>query len=298
MPVERHLGAAWVSVHGPVEPGALATWVLDQGFSGIVPGPSPRPRDWPALKRVCDELPATVPAVRQADVFDSDRLPPAGMASTRPGEIEACRSAVAGAVALARRCGTARVVLEPGTVPLTGEPISADLGDPAVRWDGDRASAVLARRRPGFEPAVERVCRFLFDRLREFDDVTFCLTPGRSLATVGDREGLELILGDLRDRRLTWWHDTAVVARRGQLTGEESGAWLEAFSNRLSGITLGDTSDGGLYHLPGSGGVDYPQLATYVLRSGPPLPVVLEPEPGVDPGEIPGVHAFLGRFGL
>jgi hypothetical protein len=44
--------------------------------------------------------------------------------------------------------------------------------------------------------------------------------------------------------------------------------------------------------------VDYPLLASYLRRPQGDLPACLELDPAVDRAELPGVHAFLDKFGL
>ena len=73
---------------------------------------------------------------------------------------------------------------------------------------------------------------------------------------------------------------------------------LENFSKQLSGMTLGDFCDGQKYLPPGAGGVDYPLLSSYRHRTAKGFSVVVELEPGVDPGELRGAKAFLDKFGL
>ena len=63
-------------------------------------------------------------------------------------------------------------------------------------------------------------------------------------------------------------------------------------------MTLGDTSAGRMYLPPGAGGVDYPLLGAYRLRSSGAMLAVIELDPGVDSGELPGVSAYLDKFGL
>ena len=127
---------------------------------------------------------------------------------------------------------------------------------------------------------------------------SFGLTCTRHIWSLGDPAALEAVFEDLPRTRLGYWHDTAVAARRQELLGEEQGQALDKFSKLLCGISLGDSANGGVYLSPGTGGVDYPLLGSYVLRSGQPLPAAVELDPGVDPGEIPGAHAFLDKFGL
>ena len=52
------------------------------------------------------------------------------------------------------------------------------------------------------------------------------------------------------------------------------------------------------YLPPGSGGVDYALLASYVPQSGTPTPVVLELDPAVAAGELAGIRSCLDKYGL
>jgi hypothetical protein len=126
----------------------------------------------------------------------------------------------------------------------------------------------------------------------------FALLPSRSLLGLGDPSSMAAILEDLPNCRLGYWHDASITARREQLLGEEQGAWLEPFSAHILGISLGDAADGRLDLPPGAGLVDYALLSSYWKRSSSRIPRVVELAPSVDPQEIPGVHAFLTKFGL
>ena len=91
---------------------------------------------------------------------------------------------------------------------------------------------------------------------------------------------------------------TALCARREQVLGDPQGEWLESFGGRLRGITVGDASPEGLYLPPGAGGVDYGLCASYVPSAGGALPVVLELDPAVNPGEMPGMRSCLDKYGF
>ena len=80
--------------------------------------------------------------------------------------------------------------------------------------------------------------------------------------------------------------------------GQDPGLALEVCSKLLHGMTLGDLGDSDCFLPPGSGGVDYPLLSNYRHRTSKAFPVGIELDPGVDPGEIPGIHAFLDKFDL
>lgn len=297
MTVQRFLGASWAAVHGPADPRRLLLWVLDAGFRGVLPGPTPRTLAWSAIHRAAEGLPVAFAAVRTSSVL-SEKSATAALASGKPAELELARLAVRKAIATAEAVGTDLVILEPGVVPLVGEVGAEDLGEPGRSWPPEPTKALMARRKAGLNAALDRVCRALYAICRANQDIRFCLTPGRSIRAVGGIDGLEAVFEDLSQCRLSYWHDSAVVSRREQVLGEAQGDWLERFSNRCIGCTLGDATADGIYQPPGAGGVDYPLLAAYLRRSGRVLPASLEFDPAVDATEIPGVHAFLDKFGL
>jgi len=297
MAVARFLGGAWASVHGPSDPRRLLAWLLEHRFRGLMPGPGPRAVDWPAVHAAAADLPIQFTAVRVNSVL-SERSNTGALASANAAEQSGAERVIGEAVRLGRALQCPRIVLEPGLVPILGETVVEDLGDPAANWSREKLGPLLARRKAGLDAALDRACRILFSLCRKFPDVRFCLTPGRNWRTLADRPGLEAIFEDLRGQRLAYWHDTAVVARRAQLLGEAQGGWLEAFSNHMHGCTLGDANQDGLYQAPGAGGVDWALLGSYVHRPRRPMPVVLELDPATSPGELPGVRSFLDKYGL
>jgi sugar phosphate isomerase/epimerase len=298
MHVQRFLASPWASIHGPSDPRRLLVWLLDAGFTGLAAAPGPRPIRWQELVAAGDDLPVRFPVVRVGSSL-AETSATAGLASAKEGERGAALQAVRQAVATAHVLGSRIVVLEPGVVPVFGEVEAEDLGDPGVRWTPERAQALLARRKVGRNGALDRACRELFGICRAFPDFHFCLTTGRSLRAVADLAGLQDIFEDLGSRvRLGYWHDAAVCARRQQVLGEAQGEWLETFGNRCAGFSLGDASSDGIYLPPGSGGVDYGLLASYVRRSGAPTPVVLDLDPAVPPSELSGIRSCLAKYGL
>jgi hypothetical protein len=294
MAVQRALGATWCAVHGPTASDALVRWLLESGFHGLVAAPAPRPLDWRGLVQSARDKPLCFPAVRVHGLLPGDVK--VGLASTQKGEVAAARLAVQRAIALSDVVGTHDLILDLGIVPLVGDVEQEDLGE--ARWTEVAVQALVARRRAGRDYALDRVCRGLFDLCRAFPDKRFHLTACRSLRAVLDLEALQHVYEDLSQLRLGYWHDTAIAQRRADILGEPQGAWLDAFSNRLSGITLGDASDDGLYLPPGSGGVDYPLLDAYLPRAGKGIVACLELDPAVSAAELPGVRSCLEKFGL
>lgn len=297
MTVKRFLGAAWASVHGPGDPLRMLTWVLESRFAGLMAGPAPRALDWPGLAAGARELPVAFAAVRVGSVF-AERSATAGLASAQEGERQLAWQAVQHAVGIARTLGCPRVVLEPGVVPLFGEIEAEDLGEPNYQWTHERAQALLARRKVGRNAALDRACRAVHAIARAFPEMRFSLAAGRSLRGVADRSALQDLFEDLHQLELGYWHDAAVAARREQVLGEPQGEWLESFGNRLSGMALGDASPDGMYLPPGAGGVDYGLCRSYLPLAGAPKPVVLELDPAVSAGELPGMLACLDKHGL
>jgi sugar phosphate isomerase/epimerase len=297
MPVQRFLGGGWATMHGPADPRALMMWVLDQGFGGVLPGPGPRPMAWRQLGKTHGGLPVTIPAVRVSGLHDPSRLAEAGLCSGQPGDVAGAVAAVTDAVELAEALGCAAVVLEPGVVGWAEDSGPVDLAQ-EDGWGESGAAAQLDRREAHLNQALDAACRSFHGLTKSFPDVQFCLTPSRHVGGLGDARGLEFLFEDLARGRLRYWHDTAAVACRQARLGEPPGEFLEKFANRLVGMTLGDLGDGLVYLPPGTGGVDYPLLSNYRQRSAKALSAVVELDPGVTPGELPGIHAFLNKFGL
>lgn len=297
MSVARFVGGTWASVHGPAEPRALLRWVLDRGFLGLLPAPSPRARDWAALRPALRELPARITAIRVESILTAERRRDAPLASVNAGERALALQQIAEAAQLAAELGVRRLLLEPGIARVPGEG-SGDLADPAHPFTREQAKAQLARRNAVLTNALDASCRGLFEALRRHPELTFCLTGSRNLFGLGEPQALEAIFEDLGDPRLCYWHEAAVAAAREHLLGVPQGDWLERFRGRLAGVSVGDYAEGVLHLPPGAGAVDYPLLGAYRRRSETAFPVVLELDPSVPPSELPGMHAFLDKFGL
>jgi hypothetical protein len=297
MHVQRFLASAWATLHGPADPRRLLVNVLEAHFAGLAVSPGPRTVDWTALAAAAADLPFRFGAVRVGNPLQ-ERSATAALAAAKDGERQSAVRAVHQAVAIARQVRCPIVVLDPGVVPVLGEIDAEDLGDPSVQWTPPGVDALLARRRVGRNAALDRVCRELFQLIRSFPDIDFCLTQSRSLRGVADVPALQDICEDLSHLRLSYWHDAALCARREQLGLERQGEWLERFANRCRGMSLGDGSPDGLYLPPGAGAVDYGMLATFLPRSGAPMATVVELDPAIPPSELPGIRSCLDKHGL
>ena len=297
MYVQRFLGSAWASVHGPKDPQKLLHSLLESDFAGLSVSPGPRPIRWPDVREAAADLPVRFPCVRASNPL-AERSALQALCSQSEGERAVAHGAIRDAIACAEVVGSEVVVLDLGVVGITGEIEAEDLGEPNYDWTHERAHALLARRKIGRNAAVDRACRELFAAIKMFPDMHFCVTQGRSLRSVLDLEAMQDIVEDLGGRRLGYWHDAAICARREQILPESQGEWLEMFGNRLLGMTLGDASGDGLYLPPGAGGVDYALCASYVPRTGNAFPVVLELDLSIAPGEMPGMRSCLDKYGL
>lgn len=296
MTVARYLGGPWATVHGPADDAALLRWTLDRGFRGLLVGPGPRARNWRTLAPHLGTLPVRVAAVRTSAPSEVERRPERTLASANAGEREVALTRVGDAVELARSLGCRHVILEAGSVAVRGEQGPADLGDTTLGWNADRASAQRARRNAGLDAALDAACRSLFTLARRHPDTVFCVTGTRDAFGLGEPHALAMVFEDQKDLR--YWHDTAVAARHEELWGTPQGEWLHALGKYMAGMTLGDSADGRLDLPPGAGRVDWPLVASYRPASARDFPVAIEPDPSVPPAEIPGAHAFLGKFGL
>lgn len=297
MHVQRFLGSAWASVHGPKSPQALVVSVLEEGFSGLAASPGPRPISWSAVRAASDDLPIQFACVRAANPL-ADRSALTSLCSQSDAERAVAHRAVTDAVNCAMTIGTQTVVLDLGVVGVHGDIEAEDVNEHNYTWSHERAQALLARRKVGRNAFVDGACRELFAIIKSFPEMNFCVTQGRSLRAVLDLESMHDIVEDLGGRRLGYWHDAGISARREQILSEAQGEWLEYFGNRLQGMTLGDASGDGLYLPPGAGGVDYGLCASYVPRVGNAFPVVLELDLSVAPGEMAGMRSCLDKYGL
>ena len=298
MTVDRFLGAGFASVHGPTDPRAMLLWSLEHGFHGLLPAPSPRTVDWVSLRRAKEQLPFRFGGVRVSGLQDAECLSEAGLASADAGDRNAAMAAVSEAVALARRLGCERVLLEPGVVQVAGEVDTADLASLASDWSEDAVRGLQARRDARLDAALDASCRSLHQLHAQHPDVVFCLTNSRNILGLGDFCGLSAIFEDLSRCRIAYWHDAMASSCRQHFLGDDPGELLEGMSKFLVGMTLGDFSEGQKYLPPGAGGVDYPLLSAYRHRTARGFAAVVELEPGVDPGELRGVKAYLDKFGL
>lgn len=290
MAVKRFLGPGWASVHGPADERDLALWTLDAGFGGIAVGPSTRPIAWAALRAQVADVPFTMPALFVAGSNE-------GLASPNDRERRAALDSLVASARSAIALGIADVVFEPGTVAVTGEVRADDVTDARADWSNDYAAALRARRAVGLEAALDRVCRAIFELTRAVPEARFVITPSRMTTGLGDPDALAAIFEDLASLRLGFWANPSISVCRSHVLGEDPGAWLEGFADRMVGLTLSDAAERVSGLPPGAGVVDYGMVASYVRREST-VPGVVELDPAVPATELAGVHSFLSKFGL
>ena len=305
---DRAVGAAWPSVRGPADGKALAVWLLELGFRGLVLGPAPRPIDEAGLLAAVREVPLRLRAVRvSSSSCPAEQRTENGLASRSESERDVACLAVGRFAAQAATAGIDMIVLEPGVVGrgvvLSGDEktdTTVDLADSG--WTPENAVVRRAQRSAGLDAALDAACRSLHALAKRHPEATFCLTGSSHVAGLGEISALTAIFEDLPRVRLAYWHDAAVAQRRAELLGEDEGACLEAFADRMAGVTLSDADgSGGLRLPPGAGHVDFQLVASYLSRAGlagRPCVRVVDLDPEVDPAEIAGVHSFLAKYGL
>ena len=89
-------------------------------------------------------------------------------------------------------------------------------------------------------------------------------------ATTGgipDPAEAELVFGELRGRRIGWWHDAGNAARLHALGAVDAQEWLARLGARTEGLTLSDWSPSAARMPPGSGTVDWRALRSQASAS-------------------------------
>lgn len=269
---------------------------LELGYDGIVPAPSGRRVPWEDLPAVIEDLPIRIPAVRADGLFAT---PDGSLASSRDDEVLAARARIERGAAVARQVGAPYLIVEAPRVALTGEPMAGtDLRDGGDGWDEERLSVLCDRLTACRGRYLDRACRALHGVASAIAPVRLALTESPDLCSASQARDLQEVMDDLRGLAVAYWHRPAVVALRASLGGEGSGETLEMLSKYLGGTDLSDYSGRGLQAVPGSGGVDYAEVAPYMrsLHSG--LPTVVDYDPACRDGDLRQGRAFLETFGL
>lgn len=117
---------------------------------------------------------------------------------------------------------------------------------------------------------LDNFCRGLHAVCRKLAPLQVCLlTPDSPFGLLAP-ERLSLVLEDLKDERLGYWHNTASAAILRKLGGPAEQVWIERFATRLRGVYLADTLGGHGEQAPGLGEIDFrrlaPELAANTVR--------------------------------
>ena len=117
------------------------------------------------------------------------------------------------------------------------------------------------------ESQLEQLAAFLYDLRRAAPGLNIALQPEPSAAGILDPHNFRLLLAEISELGIGYWHDTGVLEFRLMGGLEEPGAWLDGFSNILQGSTLHDFVGGAGLQPPGLGQVEWELLREYLPRS-------------------------------
>ncbi|MAE28183.1 MAG: hypothetical protein CMJ87_04255, partial [Planctomycetes bacterium] len=163
------------------------------------------------------------------------------------------------------------------------ERVQAEIGD------------FVARVQKRGQKQVEHLCRSLHTLRAEFPDTRLALEPGLHFNDILNFEAMEWALADLSRQDVAYWHDTGRIHQRQAAGLPGQGAWLEAFSERLAGVHLQDSTLEEAELPPGQGEVDFHMVLDSI--SGTAVRVV-EVNPRHGRPEILASVQFLADMGF
>lgn len=183
------------------------------------------------------------------------------------------------AVSLSARLSARALVLDLGTLPLIAEALGVD---------------EVRRREASRDRALDRVLPALFELTRACPEVPLAVSVPEQAAGWPDPETLEILLAELRGRRLGWWFDSARAHCYAQATGVPPEVWLDRCAADLLGVALTDVG-GDQRGLPlGAGEVDFRVLQG--LGGDTVLSVRVDPAYG--PDALREAPSFLRGLGI
>ncbi|HON45452.1 MAG: hypothetical protein KBC30_03930 [Planctomycetes bacterium] len=95
---------------------------------------------------------------------------------------------------------------------------------------------------------LEGYCRALFTLSKSFPEITFCILPASSWNEFPYIPELRLILSDLANEKIAYWHNTASACLLEKEQICEQGEWIDVFANNVVGIHWEDlANDSGIY---------------------------------------------------
>ncbi len=290
------LGGTWLTAWKRLEARDLLVACLDMGFDALVPAPGARPYPWADLARVWEDLPIRASAVRVESLLEA---PESSFASKKLEDVQAVKSRVGRAAALARALGTQTLILEAPRLPVESfEEGLGELGDPAVDWTPEKFQSLQVRLSVLRDRFLEVACRQLYALAGEFSEFRLCLSESSDAASLSGLDSLEAMLSDLSRQQIGYWARPAVIQRRCELGGENLGDQLEALEAYMVGADYSDSAPGQLLLPPGTGKVDFGLLAPYMRGLQIQRPGVLELGSATTSDEVRQARGYLERFGL
>ncbi len=206
-----------------------------------------------------------------------------------PGK--SARQRILSVCSAARQLGCRQVLIDPGQVTFDG----AKTLVAQVHAGKPEAAAELAERRTAVRDRfLENICRNLHQVLRQEREVQLALVPVLDPLTLPLPEDLEMLLADLPDSRLGYWHAPDICAALQALGMGPAEHWIDAGRHRLAGCYLSDHLDGTLELLPGTGSIDWKSLASYLSARDV---LILRVQPGRTRQEFVVTKQFLQGLG-
>jgi len=132
----------------------------------------------------------------------------------------------------------------------------------------------------GWEQQLQHLAAFLYELRRRAPGLKVAVAPEPSPAGLLNPGRLKLLLEDVGNFGIGYWHDAGVMETRFMATGEAPGEWLDSFSNIMQGSTLHDFSGGSEHLPPGLGQVDWQLLREYLPREAIRVLAVAPSYPG------------------
>lgn len=174
-------------------------------------------------------------------------------------------------------CGLdARKPLQERASKLTARVAQGERLDPSE----EALEQVLVEAGVEMERQLEPLVAFLYDLRKAAPGLRIALRPEISAASLLDPVRFRMLLEELPDAELGYWHDVGVTEMRAFGGMEAPGAWLDAFGSRIQGTTLHDFAGGAMHLPPGIGTVDWPLLAEYLPRQAGRVLAVAPSYPG------------------
>lgn len=232
---------------------------------------------------------------------DSTADEPSSFTSRDPQARGRALAAARTAAALGKAVGGRHVVLDLGRFDLErAREREAELFG-ALREDGptdavrEQASGIAAAVDRRLEPALDGLCRLLFDLCRAEPELRFAVrTPGGPF-DVASARALGLILDEVREQNLGYWHDVGAAHRHAQLGLSASQAWFGEFGSRTFGAFVHDAAGADTGLPPGAGEIEFRHVAEG-LPSG--IPVVVDVDGRFPLAELRLAVSYLRSVGF